>query len=88
MIEQKFTWNVRSLVTKFIYLNRPRTARPQGAQGLPGAAGTAVQFVAGAAPEGQTEGDHLSKCNNSALVKVSCIAELHDFHILNKNYRP
>lgn len=75
-------------MTKFIYLNRPRTAGPQGAQGLPGAAGTVVRVVAGAAPEGQTEGDHLSKCKHSALVKVSCIAELHDFNILNKNYRP
>lgn len=61
---------------------------PQGTQGLLGAAGTAVQVVTGTAPEGGTEGDYLSKCNNSALVKVTCITELHDFNILNKNYRP
>lgn len=63
-------------------------AGPQGAQGLLGAAGTAVQVVAGTAPEGRSEGDCFSIYNSSALVKVTCISELHDFHILNKNYRP
>lgn len=73
-------------MTKFIYWNRPSTARPQGAQSLLGAAGTAVQVVAGAAPEGRTEGDYLCKSKNSAL--VSCIPELHYLNILNKDFRP
>lgn len=72
-------------MTKFICLNRPRTAGPQGAQGLLGATGTAEQAVAGGAPEGGPEGDHISKCNRS---KVTCITELHDVNILNKNYKP
>lgn len=75
-------------MTKFICLNRPRVAGPQGAQGLLGPAGTVEQVVAGAAPEGRPEGHYLSKCNKSALGKVTCITELHDVNILNKNYRP